>query len=194
MRDRQAHGEWTLAAPHLICTSTSGSSSNCLRADHSTRILPAREAPRVDRSPRLHHHACSTDLRAPGTRRLHSVTLTRGRAQPCLHSRVGFKRGEWKKRRLTYEWARQDSNLRPTGYEPAALTPELRALLLILSQLRLSARREARDSCALFICSARLSMKCRDLTRAPRATNPLREHWHAPGITCGELAQSCDFL
>ena len=25
-------------------------------------------------------------------------------------------------------WARQDSNLRPTGYEPAALTPELRAL------------------------------------------------------------------
>lgn len=25
-------------------------------------------------------------------------------------------------------WARQDSNLRPTGYEPAALTAELRAL------------------------------------------------------------------
>jgi hypothetical protein len=27
-------------------------------------------------------------------------------------------------------WARQDSNLRPTGYEPAALTAELRALLI----------------------------------------------------------------
>lgn len=29
---------------------------------------------------------------------------------------------------LHYIWARQDSNLRPTGYEPAALTAELRAL------------------------------------------------------------------
>ena len=27
-------------------------------------------------------------------------------------------------------WARQDSNLRPTGYEPVALTAELRALLI----------------------------------------------------------------
>jgi hypothetical protein len=27
-----------------------------------------------------------------------------------------------------FRWARQDSNLRPTGYEPAALTAELRAL------------------------------------------------------------------
>jgi hypothetical protein len=38
-------------------------------------------------------------------------------------------------------WARQDSNLRPTGYEPAALTPELRAPAMILSHCPRRARR-----------------------------------------------------
>ncbi len=29
---------------------------------------------------------------------------------------------------MSYEWAQKDSNLRPTGYEPGALTTELWAL------------------------------------------------------------------
>ena len=37
--------------------------------------------------------------------------------------------------RANEKWARQDSNLRPTGYEPDALTAELRARAPILSDL-----------------------------------------------------------
>ena len=37
--------------------------------------------------------------------------------------RIGYL-SSWK---IQSWWARQDSNLRPTGYEPAALTSELRA-------------------------------------------------------------------
>jgi hypothetical protein len=39
----------------------------------------------------------------------------------------------WERNILCSIWARQDSNLRPTGYEPAALTTELRALHPILT-------------------------------------------------------------
>jgi hypothetical protein len=39
--------------------------------------------------------------------------------------------------RLHYvKWARQDSNLRPTGYEPAALTTELRARIVLQMEER----------------------------------------------------------
>ena len=106
-----------------------------MRADHSTRMLPAGGARRVNRWPRPRRHAWGVR----GRRRLHAPVSSQGRARACLHSRAGFERGEWQKRRPTYEWARQDSNLRPTGYEPAALTPELRAPDVILIQVPPSA-------------------------------------------------------
>ena len=50
------------------------------------------------------------------------------RALPLRHTPVEIVRRADHSPGMVVCWARQDSNLRPVGYEPAALTAELRAL------------------------------------------------------------------
>ena len=84
-------------------------------------------------------HASSTGGRGQGKQRPFAIFSTSRKARAGLHVPVGLGRGDWTRGRAAAKWARQDSNLRPTGYEPAALTPELRAPDVILIQVRPSA-------------------------------------------------------
>src|SRR3990170_5197017 len=57
---------------------------------------------------------------------LYARSLGRGGWRPDRQARPDAPGVSW--------WARQDSNLRSTGYEPAALTSELRARLILPSE------------------------------------------------------------
>ena len=85
--------------------------------------------------------------------------------------------GEYNITHYRYWWARQDSNLQPSGYEPLALTIELRARSVRQrrdgssasepAQCRPQCRRQGRAACAE--CSSRRRVRCQSCGDSPTA-------------------------